>query len=299
MPVTGLRADESTLREISAAMADARIRSADSLDAGSRAAAQVIAQIDSELARRRADLERAVAALEVCEQDPESDCSELRRQVHAARERVEQAMIARRRASEAIDRYDGWTRRVGSDRDDAARVGASLLSRYVAGLRDYSGLTVSLLGAGSAAGGSGGPAGAGGSGGAAGGGGWVPGLPVGYEMVPLSAINTSDSRITGEADFGKGYSIADLTWAFDAFDKVVLPNMAAGRGADFFHDLDAQQGLSGTRSFSMTYSQFTSGNNAIKLDAEGDGTYTVGNGYHRIWLAGRLGRSSVPAKVHR
>lgn len=291
MSALDLRADEATLDALALALSDAGRRGADAFDDGARAAAQTIRVIEGEIASRRAVLDELVAALQRCEQDPEGDCSGLRHQVAVARDRLERAAQARRRAVDASDRFGSWSQRVGAARDEAVRSGEALIRRYRDGLRDYVALTASVAGGSSGGGGGGG----GMSGG--GGSGWAPGFPAGWELVPVSAINTADSRISGPADFGKGYSPEDLTWAYGALDRVILPGLANGQGAADFAALDAQQGLSGTRSFSMTYSGFFGGNDAVKLSAQGDGTFTVTNGYHRIWLAQRLGRSSIPARV--
>jgi hypothetical protein len=145
-------------------------------------------------------------------------------------------------------------------------------------------------------------AGAGGSGvvghnGSANMGGARQGLPDGWAIVPLSAIDDSDSGVTGTESFGKGYSPGDLAWAFGALHEVVLPAMARGKAADYFQQRDQAEGRMGVRSYSDTYRGFFGADSAIKLDPRGDGTYTVGNGYHRIWVAKQMGLSSVPGWV--
>ena len=112
-------------------------------------------------------------------------------------------------------------------------------------------------------------------------------------MVPLASIDASDSGVTGPESFGKGYSPDDLAWAFDALHEVVLPAVGHGLGAEYFQSRDQAEGLVGTRSYSDTYSGFF-GDSAIKLESRGDGTYGVANGYHRVWVAQRLGLDSVP-----
>lgn len=121
------------------------------------------------------------------------------------------------------------------------------------------------------------------------------GLPEGWEMVPLSAIDDADSAVVGPESFGKGYSPDDLTWAFTALNEVVLPAISRGEGSDYFQELDQAQGRAGSRSYDDTYRGFFEKGSAIKLDRRADGTFGVGNGYHRIWLARQLGLQSLPA----
>jgi len=115
-------------------------------------------------------------------------------------------------------------------------------------------------------------------------------------MVPLSLIDDSDSGVTGSADFGKGYSPADLEWAHEAFVSVVMPGVASGATLDDFRARDQREGRMGTRSYADTYSGFFDRNHAIALDASGS-NYTVANGYHRIWVARGMGLDAVPARV--
>ncbi len=117
----------------------------------------------------------------------------------------------------------------------------------------------------------------------------------GVAFVPLSQIDTSDRNI-GSEDFGKGYSPADLTWAYHALHEVVLPAVGRGEGVDYFQKRDASEGLSGTRSYTDTYLGFLGPDNAIRLNRAGD-RYQVANGYHRIWVARNMGLDSIPARV--
>ena len=87
-------------------------------------------------------------------------------------------------------------------------------------------------------------------------GGALQGLPDGWAIVPLSAIDDSDSGVTGAESFGKGYSSGDLAWAFGALHEVVLPAMARGKGADYFQQRDQAEGRMGVRSYSDTYRGF-------------------------------------------
>lgn len=120
----------------------------------------------------------------------------------------------------------------------------------------------------------------------------VPGLPANFMMVPLSAIDDSDSKIVDASDFGKGYSPQDLRWAHNAFIDVVLPTLSHGGSIDELRARDAAEGRAGVRSYADTYSGFL-GDSAIRIN----GDMTVSNGYHRIWVAKRMGLDSVPVRI--
>lgn len=123
------------------------------------------------------------------------------------------------------------------------------------------------------------------------------GLPDGFSMVSLEAIDSEDREIT-EADFTKGSSPEDLTWALEAFQDVIAPGISGGQTLDDFRQMDAQQGLTGTRSYGETYSSLLGTSpRVIKLVPTGDGRFTVKNGYHRIWLARRIGLTHLPART--
>ncbi|MBK9697485.1 MAG: hypothetical protein IPO80_08910 [Propionibacteriaceae bacterium] len=115
--------------------------------------------------------------------------------------------------------------------------------------------------------------------------------------MPLNLIDQSASTVHGPADFKKGYSPDDLAWAFDAFQQVVLPALAAGEGRDYFHTLDQRAGLQGTRSYSMTYSQLIGAGDAIRLNPQPNGTYAIANGQHRVWVAAQYGVLHIPARI--
>lgn len=121
------------------------------------------------------------------------------------------------------------------------------------------------------------------------------GFPAGFALVPLGQVDDSDSGVTGPESFGKGYSVDDLAWAHAAFERVILPHLAAGGTFDGLRDRDQREGRVGVRSFADTYSGFLGGD-AIHLERHGD-RFTVNNGYHRIWVARQLGLDHIPARV--
>jgi hypothetical protein len=124
-----------------------------------------------------------------------------------------------------------------------------------------------------------------------------PGMPAGYAMVPVSLIDQTENPINGPQDFGKGYSIEDLDYAFDLFESQVLPAIAGGANASTFQALDQSNGVFGTRSLSDTFSGFLTGSGAIKLERQPDGSFHITNGRHRIYVASQYGRTYVPAFI--
>jgi hypothetical protein len=247
-----------------------------------RAAERTLAEIDQELNARRAELSRLQAALDACRRDEQADCSGIERAVSHAAQRLELAAQACRLATQAIARFTPRRARFERECRSLVSEGGGLLMRQSGDLTRYL----------SAGAGSGGSAGFGGGPGTAA----TASMPAGWAMVPLSAIDTSDSRVEGDASFGKGYSPADLAWAFEALHEVVLPAMALGHGAGYFQQRDEGEGRLGARSYSDTYSGFF-GDSSIKLERRADGTFAVANGYHRIWVATRLGLHAVPGRV--
>ncbi|HWJ84592.1 MAG TPA: hypothetical protein VNR62_04140 [Cellulomonas sp.] len=121
------------------------------------------------------------------------------------------------------------------------------------------------------------------------------GFPDGVFMVPLSLVDDADTRVQGPGEFSEYYTPAALEWAHEAFISVIAPGIAAGATIDTFRDLDQAENRMGTRSYAMTYQGFL-GTDAIVLSPAGAGL-EVNNGYHRIWVARRMGLTSVPARV--
>lgn len=254
-----------------------------------RAAADVRERISDETGHRRAALSAAEAQLGACEREEGADCSYEARAVAQAERALADAERASRMAERALREFHGPRARFRREVDTLTTGGRTLLSTMASDLDLY--LQV--------AGGGGGGLGLGGgsSGSSTAAGSAQPaGLPGGVSMVPLASIDASDSGVTGPESFGKGYSPDDLAWAFDALHEVVLPAVGHGLGAEYFQSRDQAEGLVGTRSYSDTYSGFF-GDSAIKLESRGDGTYGVANGYHRVWVAQRLGLDSVPGRV--
>lgn len=240
---------------------------------------EVVAARDA--ARRAAD--RARVSLDECERTDDSDCSSAMRALLAADDMKARADQACRLVTStaatlqlALARFDRHL--AGASGDALQMLGSAqgALAGYASSGRSAGVGTVG-----------GGPSSSGPRTRA------VAGAP-GIASVSLGDIDDSD-RAIGPGDFGKGYSPADLTWAFGALEEVVLPALSAGKGSDYFAQRDAAEGRQGTRSYSDTFSGFFGGD-SIRLERSQSG-FRVTNGYHRIWVARQLGLSHVPAKV--
>lgn len=119
-------------------------------------------------------------------------------------------------------------------------------------------------------------------------------MNLGVQDVPLDSIDVGDSPVHGSDDYRK-VSEAEMRAGLERFNKVVRSNVAKGRGADYFRDLDASMGLSYPDGYLRLYEAFYGGD-AIRLNRVGE-RYEVVNGYHRLRLARLLGWHTIPAHV--
>jgi hypothetical protein len=259
---------------------------------------RIIDQITTAISERALALAAAQEALRACSQRENADCSGEAQRVQRAEQQHAAAKQAFATAQTAISAHDGPRQRYVTRIETLVAEGTGTLIRQAARIQTY--LDRASSGSGSISPGNAhdadGPAAAGGLGANGGDERPIPGAPDGFALVPLSSIDTSDSGVRGHQDFGKGYSPDDLAWAHHALHEQVLPAMRAGKGPDYFHDKDNEAGRGGSRSLADTYSGFF-GDSAIKLERQPNGTYSVGNGYHRIWVAQQLGLTHVPARV--
>jgi hypothetical protein len=246
-----------------------------------RAAEQSVRNIRADLARRRAALAHARAELAACERGEDGSCDGQVQAVQRETLRVQSAEQALRLAERAQASFQAPKARFVRQVSALEADGAKLLSSLSSDLEAY------LAGAGTGAASARQPGSDSSS---------RDGLPDGWEMVPVSAIDDSESGVTGPESFGKGYSPDDLGWGLDALDEVVLPAMRQGKGLDYFQGRDQAERRVGTRSYTDTYLGFF-GDSAIKLEPRANGSYGVGNGYHRVWVAKRLGLHAVPGRV--
>lgn len=189
------------------------------------------------------------------------------RSAHAAREGLYEAMNALRDAITAADQYASTATRFANSLASGAGVGGAAGS---GGGRSNSAEEPGLS---------------------------TEGFPDGLTWVSLDEIDTSD-RPASELSFDKGYSPDDLSWATEAFRDVVAPGVNRGLTIEDFRAMDTAQGLSGTRSYAKTYEGFLGGGQ-IKLDRAPGGRLAPVSGYHRIWLARRLGLTHLPARLPR
>lgn len=123
-----------------------------------------------------------------------------------------------------------------------------------------------------------------------------PHFPDGFALVPVALIE-NENPVTGPQEFDAGQSLPVLRWATDALLDVVLPAM--DRMPDLQNYLsgrDAQEGLSGDRSYTATYRGFFSPDAAIKVSPTQDG-FNLSNGRHRLWLLQRAGVDAVPVRI--
>lgn len=256
----------------------------------SLAAGRVLARIAQEIQTRRQTMEQARRELAMCQADQRNDCRAQAVALARAQESLHRAQAAQRSAQQALDAFGPSAQRFAREVAQLAREAATLTGQQQANLEDY------LAGASGSGGFSGG------SGGGFAGGGTVRahgpragGYPSGVQMVPLDLVDNPHATVHGAGDFNDVFSPQNLEWAFDALHEVVLPAMAAGQGADYFAARDQAENRQGVRSYSDTYACFFGPDEAIRLNRQPNGRYTVGNGQHRIWVARAMGLPDVPA----
>lgn len=121
---------------------------------------------------------------------------------------------------------------------------------------------------------------------------WVD---TGIRDVPVGHIDTSDmDHVNGPEDFQK-VSYEEMVDGFHKLDTVVRPAVEEGADGDYFYNMDRQQGLDYANGYQRVYDAFYGGT-AIRLNKDGE-RYNVVNGYHRLYVADRLGVKSIPARV--
>lgn len=278
----------STMLDLSRALraSDAAVSAVQ--DQATKAMSRVSQEVATALSDARSQLAQAEARLHECQARREADCSGPRRAAEQARERLQRCQQAVRLVEQANARYVSSQARYSREMLAASREGQALLAAAASDLGVYLG-TINGVAGGSAATSvpvdalriaS------------------VPGAPAGYASVPLGLIDTAtNSTVTGSESFGKGYSPDDLAWAYQTLREQVLPAMSAGHGLDYFQARDQAEGRMGARSYTDTFLGFFGDDNAIRLERQADGTFRVGNGFHRLWVAQQLGLDAIPAKV--
>ncbi|GAB2736883.1 hypothetical protein GCM10027090_05300 [Sinomonas soli] len=284
--------DPRTLRALQLALKSTTDRVQAEHRAALNAARRTLATVEVAVRLRQTRVQQCKAALEACRISERDDCSIEAAALAEAQHRLAAARSARKLATQAIADYESQARaslkRVESFQAEGHRYLAFKLDKVSAVNAGGPGGMGSVSGPGYA------PAGSAASGSL--GVHLVPGLPAGFMMVPVDLIDQTENPIGGPRDFGKGYSIEDLDYAFDLLTTQVLPGLAAGLNPSSFATTDQANGSHGVRSLSDTYSGFFGGD-AIRLELRPDGTYGITNGRHRIFVAGRFGRQHVPARI--
>lgn len=284
--------EPQTLRALQLALKSTFDRVQAEHSAALSAAKRILVTVDAAVVLRQARVNQCQTALEACRNSEREDCSIEAAALAEAQRRLVAALNARRLASQATSDYESQARaalkRLESLQAEGHRYLAFKLDKVAAVDAGGSGGTSSVSGPGSVSVGTAFAAGPGVHS--------VPGLPTGFMMVPVELIDQSENPIGGPQDFGKGYSIEDLDYAFDLLSSQVLPGLANGSSPSSFAATDNANGSYGTRSLSDTYSGFFGGD-AIRLELRPDGTYSITNGRHRIFVASRFGRQHVPARI--
>lgn len=268
------------------------------VDAAGTAANRTLAQVRHALARATEEHRAAYDALAACYSSGESpDCSVLAARARQATDALQRAQQALRIVASAIDAFRGPRLRfaershelvtsgvafvrsrqselesMGAVQGSVARRGATTTSRMKTASRPSPAPSSRAQPRKRA------------------------GLPAGFVIVPLSMVDMDTCSVTSPADFKKGYSPKDLAWALDAFDQVIAPGLAEGKTKSDFQAMDQAAGRKGTRSYADTYAGFLEDAH-VKLNMQPNGLYEIANGQHRIWVASRIGRTDIPAKV--
>lgn len=248
------------------------------------------------------ELRRAIASLNECRRDPEADCGGQESYAHnakaavaAASEQVRRAERARQLIESACSAFDSASNSGIRDLDRCRDTAVSMRSRLVGHVRAYAGAS----GDSSATAGSSSNLGGGsvGVGNAASNDGLEQVGASDVFLVNVGEVDDADSTVNGPEDF-RHMDVATAEWACETVDSVIIPSVRQGHGRDYFERRDAAEGRSENRSLARLYDT-TFGSNAVTLSASGGGRYEVIGGYHRIWMARRLGVNSIPARVHR
>lgn len=116
----------------------------------------------------------------------------------------------------------------------------------------------------------------------------------GIQLAPLAQIDLSDSYVQGPTDYKKvAYDI--MVEGVHKLADVVLPAVGNGANADYFDELDRQNGVAYTDGYRRVYDAFY-GSDPIRLE-KSEGGYKVIGGYHRLLIAKHLGLPEIPASV--
>lgn len=289
------RVDPEAIRVVATALVRYGESEQAAVAAADSAVRRAAAEVASALSAREHEVQHARAVLKACQSVEESrDCSGAAAALARAQQRLDQARQARTLVERAEVQFAARKARHLATVATLVEGGRAQLGRNATNLAAF--LTDGSRGSGGSGGSVGGGGVAGGPSGSGGGAHVPPGFPDGFAMVPLALVDDGADAVTDRSEFGKGYSPEDLRWAHEAFQEVVLPALALGKGEDYFRQRDVQEGRMGTRSYADTHAGFLKDGSAVKLDAV-DGRFEVKNGRHRIAVARAMGLSEIPARL--
>ncbi len=123
------------------------------------------------------------------------------------------------------------------------------------------------------------------------------------EMVDLSQI-ADTPEVQGPADFSE-YSSYDSLRREVQMHEQMRPYIEQGATVDDFNEWDKHNHIGAyseeghIRGYVDTYHAYYGNDDAMVLSQEADGTYSIDNGRHRIFLARELGLKQIPARVQR
>ncbi|WP_433653835.1 hypothetical protein ACQPW1_24705 [Nocardia sp. CA-128927] len=299
------RNDPRVVRQLAQDL-DRYLREAESGErTGGFAQRKVELEITQEVGQRRRTLRQAEQAYAACCRIEDADCSGPKRELDRAVRALDAARRAQRMYTQATVEYTAACARFAQVRVSLTLESKQLLHDIAHDLDRYNRAS-SAAGAvytGSAPSRPSGTGGTSGTGGAAGVQTDNPplvtpvGFPAGFALVPLSSIDTSGSTVTGPESFKSDASPTDLEWGLEAFNSVIVNALRLGKGIDYFRERDAIEKRYGARSYADTYTWFFGEQEALQVGRRADGTFEVHNGYHRIWVARRMGLTDIPARV--
>jgi len=189
---------------------------------------------------RRRQLEDALAELEDCQGSPDGEYSVLVAAVSRARLRLDNADRALRLIAQAGTELSLAMARLSREIADGVRDGTVLVTAAIADLETYLSNSVgehdeSAVGT-------------------------NRDLPP-RRLAQIGTTPTIGSTALSNVPLAQTDTSApprpeDLKWAINALHEVVLPAVAAGKGADYFRTRDLSEGRHGYRSYSTTFSAY-------------------------------------------
>jgi len=128
-------------------------------------------------------------------------------------------------------------------------------------------------------------------------------LPKGFEWVTLRELKPDEmDELPSEKDYRKnGLSESDMRHGLELLKNRILPEIERNpetASKEYFAELDAAEGRSGSDSLAEIFSAYFGRNHHIWVDRfKGDQFFGIGNGRHRIKAARDLGWTAIPARI--